>query len=125
MIVLDASAVLAYLFGEAGHADVGRHLDGACLSTVNLAEVLGRVAKDGHDPRVVARGISKGGVEIVPFTRAQAAVAASLLSRTRPRGLGLADRACLALAIERRLPVLTADRNWAELPLDVPVHLLR
>jgi ribonuclease VapC len=125
MIVLDASVVLAYLFGEAGHAEVARHLDGACMSTVNLAEVLGRVAQDGHDPRVVARGIAKGGVEIVPFTRAHAAAAAALLSRTRSRGLGLADRACLALATTRGIPVLTADRSWAQLPLDVPVHLLR
>lgn len=125
MIVLDASALLAYLFGETGRADVARQLQGACLSTVNLAEVLGRVARDGHDPRVVVRGIAKGGVEIVPFTRGHAAVAASLLARTRSLGLGLADRACLALAIARKIPVLTADRTWAELQLDVPVHVIR
>jgi ribonuclease VapC len=125
MIVLDASAVLAYLFGETGHAEVAGHLESACLSAVNLAEVLGRVARDGHDPRVVARGIAKGGVEIVPFTRAHAAAAASLLARTRRRGLGLADRACLALAMARRIPVLTADRTWSGLELDIAVHLVR
>ena len=37
----------------------------------------------------------------------------------------LADRCCLALAVIRRLPVLTADRVWRHLSLDVVIKLIR
>ena len=51
MVVLDASALLALLFAEPGAARVARSVDDSesVLSTVNLAEVLGRVARDGRD----------------------------------------------------------------------------
>jgi len=37
----------------------------------------------------------------------------------------LADRACLALAMERRLPVVTADRAWSGLGLDLDIQVIR
>jgi PIN domain nuclease of toxin-antitoxin system len=43
----------------------------------------------------------------------------------QPFGLSLADRACLALAKQRGLPVLTADRIWQTLDLGVAVVLIR
>ena len=48
MIALDASAFLAFLFREKGYERVGAVLDQACLSTVNLAEVIGRFVQDGR-----------------------------------------------------------------------------
>jgi ribonuclease VapC len=40
---------------------------------------------------------------------------ADLRARTKHLGLSLGDRACLAAARSRDLPVLTADRAWAKL----------
>ena len=62
---------------------------------------------------------------MIPFDRTQAAVAASLLPMTKPLGLSLADRCCLALGMIRRLPVLTADRDWQRLTLDIEIILIR
>lgn len=50
---------------------------------------------------------------------------ARLWEITRPYGLSLADRACLALGLERKSAVLTADRAWSGLGLDVDIRLLR
>lgn len=50
---------------------------------------------------------------------------ASLIKHTKPFGLSLGDRACLALGMKMNLPVLTADRAWAKLDLGVQVNLLR
>jgi PIN domain nuclease of toxin-antitoxin system len=44
---------------------------------------------------------------------------------TRSFGLSLGDRACLALAQRLRLPVVTADRAWANLALGVTIQLVR
>jgi PIN domain nuclease of toxin-antitoxin system len=59
MIVLDASGLLAYLFRETGHELVGKYLEDACISTVNLSEVVGRFVRDGIDAVMLIRHIEK------------------------------------------------------------------
>ena len=125
MIALDASALLAFLFREPGHQQVAMAMADACISTVNLAETLGRFARDGHDPDPIARRLSESALESVPFSSNQAALCAALLPRTRDLGLSLGDRACLALAMERRIPAMTADREWAALEPDISVTFIR
>ena len=56
---------------------------------------------------------------VVPFDTTLAKLAATLKAPTRALGLSLADRACLALALDRRLPAVTGDRDWAKARLDV------
>jgi ribonuclease VapC len=125
MIALDASALLAFLFGEPGGAAVGEVLDDCCLSAVSLSEVGGRFARDGHDPELVVRRLEAAGIELGPFAIADAALAASLRRKTDVLGLSLGDRACLALAMARGIPALTADRLWAKLDVGIEVRLLR
>ena len=125
MIVLDASALLAFLFREPGHEQVAEAMADACISTVNLAETLGRFARDGHDPDPIARRLAGTTLESVPFSATQATTCARLLPQTKTLGLSLGDRACLALAIDRRIPVITADREWAALQVDIEVRMIR
>ena len=125
MRVLDASALLAFLFREAGGEEVGTVLVDSCMSTVNLAEVLSRFARDGHDPTVVSARIGDLPVEIVPFSMRHAELAAALLPLCRPLGLSLGDRACLAVAIDRRAAAWTADRSWLDLVSEVEIHSIR
>jgi ribonuclease VapC len=125
VIVLDASALLALLFEEPGHERVAVAADGACVSTVNLAEALTRVVRGGQLVASVLERLEVYDIEWVPFSDFHAAEAAMLWPDTSRAGLSLGDRACLALAIERSLPVLTADRAWAGLGLPVEVVLIR
>lgn len=125
MIALDASALLAFLFSERGHEQVAEHMPDSCLSAVNLAEVLGRFARDGIDPVAVLRRLEATPVELVGFDNEDAARVAALVPRTRPLGLSLGDRACLALAIARDIPALTADRSWEGLEVGVEIRVLR
>lgn len=53
MIVLDASAVLALMFREPGHDQVAARLRQSCISTVNLAEVIGRFVRIGVTIHVI------------------------------------------------------------------------
>ena len=38
------------------------------------------------------------------------------------KSLSLADLACLSVAIDRRLPILTGERHWPALGVDVPIE---
>ncbi len=59
------------------------------------------------------------------FEAEQADEAARLRPPTRSVGLGLADRACLALARRLDVPTVTADRTWAALDLGVEIVMIR
>ncbi|MGH7565288.1 MAG: type II toxin-antitoxin system VapC family toxin [Gemmatimonadota bacterium] len=125
MIALDASALLAFLFSEEGHLQVAEHLTESCLSAVNLAEVLGRFARDGIDPIGVLRRLEATPIELVAFDNEDAARVAALVPLTRQFGLSLGDRACLALAISREIPAVTADRTWERLDVGVEIQVVR
>ena len=113
MVVLDASALLAFLLDEPG-ADVVEQaiLEGAAISTVNLAEVLTRQADLGGEPGFTIPDT----LTVEPFTVDDAIVSARLRTRTKALGLSLGDRACLALRHRLELPVLSGDRAWRDLP---------
>jgi ribonuclease VapC len=125
VIVLDSSALLAMLFFEPGCERVAELVPQSCMSTVNLAEVLGRLARDGRALHAVLEQIEQMGIAWIAFDREVAIEAAALLPRTAPLGLSLGDRACLALAKLRNLPAVTADRTWARLDLDVAIEVIR
>jgi PIN domain nuclease of toxin-antitoxin system len=125
MVVLDASALLAFLHDEPGSDRVRLALDSAVVSAVNWSEVVQKSLRRRVDVDGMAEELSEVGVVVEPFTTAQAEVAARLWEKTRGLGLSLADRACLALAIERGAAVLTADRTWAELDLGIEIRLVR
>ena len=96
MIVLDASALLALLFRERGHERVAPVLGQALMSTVNLAEVLSRFARDGHEVGGVAAKLAVTRITWVPFTESFAQIAAAMVPKVAGQGLSLGDRACLA-----------------------------
>jgi ribonuclease VapC len=129
--VLDASALLAYLRDEPGAEVVADAIaEGAAISTVNLAEVLSRVAdRDGDPSRLVGemtdRGLLGGAVSVEPFTDEDAVEVARLRPETRAEGLSLGDRACLALARRLSVPALTADAAWSRLGLEVTLQQIR
>jgi ribonuclease VapC len=63
--------------------------------------------------------------EIVPFDTSLAVRSGLLRAATKRFGLSLGDRACLALAELRRLPVYTAERSWASLDLPIDIRVIR
>lgn len=122
LIILDASAVLAVIYREPGAERIAQRLAGSAISVVNLAEVLTVVAFRGERPDAYEELLRTMGVEVAPVTNAQAIDAAVLRPLTARLGLSLGDRLCLALARERRLPVLTAERRWLEYDFGIPVE---
>ena len=125
-IVVDASVVLAVLRRERGGDKIpNRVLARAIISTVNFAEVLSKLIKDGNDPEEAWSDAVSVTARIEPYTEEQAKIAASLISTTRSFGLSLGDRSCLALAKVLKAEVYTADQIWRNLQVGIPIHILR
>jgi ribonuclease VapC len=97
----------------------------ACLSTVNFSEVLGRFAHAGQDVALIAGRLLATPIQVVEFSAQQAVIAAALVPLTRAEGLSLGDRACLALAQERRIRAVAADKAWRRLNIDIESETLR
>lgn len=124
MIVLDASAVLALLQDENGANEVEDAIEeGALISAVNLTEVLVKLSDAGASADAAADLIVSLFVEVAPFGLESAREGARIRSIVRPAGLSLGDRACLALARSRELPVITADRAWLDHAGDLGVEV--
>lgn len=62
---------------------------------------------------------------MLPFTETDAFVTANMVHETRSLGLSLGDRACLATGIRLGLSVLTADRLWLRVAVEVEIELVR
>jgi PIN domain nuclease of toxin-antitoxin system len=125
-VVLDASAILAYLQEERGAENLTKEiLDHAVVSTVNLAEVQSKLVKKGHDPDEAWEEIISLINAEEPFTSDQARIAGDLITITEKYGLSLGDRSCLALAIALKAPVYTTEQAWRELKVGVPIHVIR
>jgi PIN domain nuclease of toxin-antitoxin system len=113
------------LQGEAGSEVVLRHAAESWISATNMAEVYGKLVLRGvpSEPAIeMAFGSVKG---VIAFNDGQARLTAELLHQTKALGLSLGDRACLALGMQRSLPVLTADKAWKTLRVGVEIRVIR
>ncbi len=124
-IVFDSSAVLAHLNGEPGAERAAHFLGDAIICAVNFAEVVTKLVERGASLPLVRSALSRYGLPVIPFEEELAARTGALRARTKAFGLSLGDRACLALAEQTLLPVLTADRAWKDLGLSIDVQILR
>lgn len=123
--VVDSSVVLAYILNEPGGQELLVPRRCHHLSIVNLAEVYTKIAERGGDIDDARRVIETLGIRIRAFREVHAEGVGALRPLTSHRGLSFGDRACLALARIVDLPVLTADRKWADLDLGLDVRQVR
>jgi ribonuclease VapC len=122
-VVLDASALLALVQGEPGSDRVGPMLPQATMSAVNFCETVQRLRRGGMPLEAVTMMLTPLVPEPVAFDRETAYVAASIHEKTRGQGLSFGDCACLALALSRNLPAVTAEKVWDA--CDVGVKIIR
>jgi len=123
--VLDASALLALIFGEPGETFVHSVLNRSGISAVNYSEVLSKLIQKGAPPEAAARQLRDLSLMVVPFDEPLAREGADLAPLAWRHGLSFADRACLTLARHVKAPAVTADQRWRIAGLRVEVRLLR
>lgn len=109
--VLDSSAILAAVFEEPGAEPVWEYAAEAAISAVNWSEILQKVGQRGVSSIWVKSRFTRLGLAIIPFSPEDAEATAALWPRSKPIGLSLGDRACLALGSRLGRAVVTADRR--------------
>ena len=124
-IVFDSSALLAIAFNETGAERAAEALPEGILSAVNASEVVACLLDRGVPEERARSWLRNFDLPIRPFDETLAVAAGLLRATTRPHGLSLGDRACLALAGRERASLITADRSWARLDLELEVQLIR
>jgi len=121
-VLLDASALLAWLLEEPGFDVVDAVLDHAAITSVNAAEVVHKLIRKGAAPEEAQRILDEVCLTVLDFT--------DKMSRECGRyshhaGLSMGDRVCLAAGLTLESPVYTADRQWAALGLGGAIRLIR
>ena len=124
-VVLDSSALLCLLNGEAGAERVAEVMPSAAIGAVNLAEVVTKLRERGLSVEDVEDVLGGLNLDVRPLTSDQAYATGHLRPVTRALGLSLGDRACLALAAELGTSALTADREWANIEASLDIEVIR
>ncbi len=110
-VVLDASALLAFLKGEVGADIVEAQLEaGAQCGAANYSEVAQKIRAAGGSWDLARALLTSYGLTIEPVTVQDAEWAAARWCKGE--GLSLADRLCLALTDRQATRVFTADTAW-------------
>jgi ribonuclease VapC len=123
--VLDSSAILAVLLLEKGGDEIVPYMERSLVSVVNEAEVISVLIQKGETNNRALEIVRRLPYELVDLDRTLARRAGILWRDSKPRGLSLGDRCCLALAEREKLPALTADRRWADLAIGVEIRVFR
>ena len=105
-VVLDASALLAYLLQEPGAEIVDGLLSDAHMASVNWAEVVQKALSAGVDVEGMRDDLQTLGMQVEPFLAVDGERAGQLWPHTRQQGLSLGDRAWVQLPLELELQIV-------------------
>ncbi len=113
-VVLDASAIIAFLQAEPGSEIVGQalHSQRCVVSAANQAEVIAKALDRGAEPEAIKTILADLAYSVVDIPVGDGEQAGWIRGQTKSIGLSLGDRLCLALAQRLKARVLTADRAW-------------
>ena len=124
-VVLDASALLALVQQERGADNVRPFMANATMSAVNLCETVQRLRRGGMPLELVTLALTPLVPWPVPFDQPMAYIAASIHEKTRGQGISFGDCACLALALSRNVPAVTAEQKWDRCDVGVQIIKIR
>lgn len=128
LVVLDASAVLAWLMRERGKETIDRVLAFGVVPSSALVEALYRAVERGHtmSGKDLHQALLVAGIEVEPVTEADAVRAGELIAWSRmhdadrlQRSLSLGDGLCIAVAERLELTITGGDEYWESVPMRV------
>jgi len=134
LVVLDASAVLAFVLDEHAGDTVRKLLPVGIIPAPNLTEVLYRAQERGYrnTPQALYTLLLETGLAVEPLTEDDAVRAAELIAASRATrnnrddpSLSLGDGLCCAVAERLNLALTGGDAHWSTLDLKVDYFPIR
>lgn len=123
--VADASAILAFVRGERGEKRVAAVREQCVVSSVNLLESISKLMRYDMPADQVQSILRESFPRIIPLDRELAETSAVFHAATHKLDVSYADSVCLMLGSRRNATVLTADKKWKELDVNVKLELIR
>lgn len=125
-VVFDASALIALFAKENSYRLIKKHMKDGIISSVNIAEVYKYcIETQGLTEEEAKTLIRLSDIRIIDFCPDQALISAKICNKTKAYGISLGDRACIALAMLKNYPILTCDKIWQKLDLDIQFIMAR
>lgn len=132
-VVLDASALVAWIYRETGYQVVARALPVAVAAVPNVVETLARSAERGYDAsgEELFADLQEMGLAVEPVLVEDTLRASELIIESRKlniasgHGIALGDALCLAVGERLNLPVIGGDKAWDKLDLRTTHRLFR
>jgi PIN domain nuclease of toxin-antitoxin system len=125
-IVFDSSALIMLFAKEPGYESIRQYMKYAIISTINIAEVYKYCIEVQNLTEEDCKNLIKlSGIKIIDFCEEQALISAKIIKVTKPYGLSLGDRGCLALGLLNNTPILTCDKIWGKVDLNVEFIMAR
>lgn len=130
-VVLDASALLAWVLRERGHDTVSKLIAVAVIPASAMVETLYRAQERGHQQSSAAlhTDLLALGIKVEPVVDTDTVRAAELIAISKadpgPGSLSLGDGLCIAVAERLHLTITGGDRYWAQVDSTVPFLLFR
>jgi len=128
VIVLDASAALAYLLSEPGANLVQQNLSRSVMTSVNLIEVCRRLRRGLSQSQVdtVRASFALKLQTIEDVKRDDVSTASEIyFNFQKSHGISLGDAVCLAAGLRLNAEVWTTDAVWGSLPNVGTVRVIR
>jgi PIN domain nuclease of toxin-antitoxin system len=125
-IVFDSSVLIMLFAKEPGYEKIRGYMRYAIISSINIAEVYKYCLEVQNLTEDDCRNLIKlTGIKIIDFCEEQALITAKIIKQTKQYGLSLGDRACIALAMLKDYQILTCDKIWQKVDLDVEFIMAR
>lgn len=121
--VVDGASAMALMLNEPGADVVAGVIRGSLMTAINVSECCSRGVERGATVEAVLSILQRYEVNVIAFDLDLAIDAARLREPSRPAGAGIGDRACLALARRRAVPLFTADKRLSSVAAAVQVDV--
>ena len=123
--ILDASALLVLIYNEKADCDIGNYLSNSVMHIVNISEVLTVLYRDGMPVEIAEDMIKSMLPEIIYSSFKEASEAAQIKCANKKYGISSGDSFCLAAAKMHNYTIVTADKIWKDLDLNLEIILVR
>ncbi|CAL7961915.1 putative PIN domain nuclease [Alphaproteobacteria bacterium] len=123
--VIDSSALLAVIYNEKLVIDAKKYFENSSMSVINATECIIVLNRNGM-PIEIAKSLLESLISkfvICEFDNSNNIT--NIKNSNKNLGLSIADCFCLALGQKLELPIVTADKIWAEAKITSEVICIR